>query len=73
MSRLLEELTGAILECLVSPACLLFPAQQLPRLAWAFSSLTQQKTAALQGELLYYHTSRVLGEPQDRGTLPQPC
>lgn len=48
MSNLLEELTGATQECLVSPFWRLPAPQQLPSPPWAFSSLIQQNPAALQ-------------------------
>lgn len=79
MSNLLEELTGATQECLVSPFWRLPPPQQLPSPPWAFSSFIQQNPAALQkraASLLPQGGAGAaagLGEPQDGGTLSQPC
>lgn len=79
MSNLLEELTGATQECLVSPFWRLPPPQRLPNPPWAFSSLIQQNPAALRKRALPCCPREVLGlqlgwgSPRMGGPSPSPA
>lgn len=73
VSRLLEELTGATQEDLVTPSWRLFPPQQLPSPARAFSSLTQQETALCRGSCFTTTPLGFLVSPRTGVPCPSPA